>query len=150
VAFRREAPPWAHFRHPKGARARGVAYEKKMQALFTSLYPVEYVASPWFSFNEGTAPRPRWCQMDGLLFLPYDHRLVLVEYKLQHTARAYWQTRDLYLPVLRCAFPPSLWEIAYTEVCHWYDPSIPFPERPYLCPDITLSRIGSFNVHICP
>jgi hypothetical protein len=104
-----------------------------------------YVRSPWIKFlSDG---RWRWCQPDGLLFLPEQGRLVVVEVKYQHTADAWWQVRHLYQPVLEHIFPRRLWEYEACEIVKWFDPAIVFPEKLVLALDPDM-RHKDFKVHI--
>ena len=107
-----------------------------------------YVPSPWFTFGELGNSRPRWCQPDGLLFQVADLLITIVEVKLQHTPDAWWQTKQLYLPVLARAFPPNLWEYNICEVVKWYDPAIVFPEAHRLAASPLILAPGQFGVHI--
>lgn len=92
--------------------------------------------------------KPRWCQPDGLLFLPYIGQITIVECKLQHTSDAYWQLRWLYLPVIAKAFPATEWNYGVCEVVKWYDPAVHFPERVKLRKDVRSTKPNEFGVHI--
>jgi hypothetical protein len=93
--------------------------------------------------------RIRYCQPDGLLVLPARNILLIVEVKYSHTADAYWQLENLYVPVLRCFLgPANPWQIATCEVVKWFDPSTAFPTRLAMCEDLTQVRVNAFNVHI--
>ena len=108
-----------------------------------------YVASPWFLFKEAGRETPRWCQPDGLLFLPYSGQIIIVECKLKHTSDAWWQLKMLYLPVIAKAFPEHLWKYGLCEVVRWYDPDVFFPEAIRLIPDVAKVGPKDFGVHIC-
>jgi hypothetical protein len=89
----------------------------------------------------------RWCQPDALILQPRDGLLTIVEVKYQHTPDAWWQLRELYLPVVSLAFGPD-WRIAMLEVVKWYDPHVSFPETPLLTPDPLRPPHGRIGVHI--
>ena len=144
-----EIPSFAKKRkRVKGALARGISYERKAQRYLEKRYQEFYVPSPWFRFKESGSSQLRWCQPDGLLFLIPYCRIIIVEIKLRHTAEAYWQSKLLYGPVLKQAFPSQLWELAHCEVTQWYDPVTAFPEYPALYPDVLLTDPIRYGVHI--
>lgn len=107
-----------------------------------------YVPGPWLRYKELGKESIRWCQPDGLLFLPLMSRIVILETKLQHTPDAWWQLRQLYLPVIARMFPPSMWSYSIVEVVRWYDRDTAFPERVKLCADVLSCEPGDFGVHI--
>lgn len=88
----------------------------------------------------------KFCQTDGLLFTPEEKKVLILEFKLKHTADAYFQIEEKYLPVLRRLFPK--WIIATCEVVKWYDQCTAFPTEVKLRkrPEDTLP--GEFGVHI--
>lgn len=141
-------PPFIHKQRRYGKRAQGVRYEGKVQEHLLSLYPENYIPSPWFCFSELGVDRIRWCQPDGLLILPLSGLIILMECKLQHTSDAWWQLRWLYLPVIARAFPPNLWKYGFCEVVKWYDCAIPFPEAIKLKANVADVRAEEFGVHI--
>ncbi len=141
------APPFIRKRKYRGARAKGVNYERKTHPYLNLLYPEVYVANPWLNFQASGSEKRRWCQPDGLIINAERGIITCVEIKYSHTADAWFQTRQLYVPVLQCIFPESLWDIQICEVVKWYDPSVAFPEN------ITLTQeparpTGKFKVHI--
>lgn len=145
--FSSTAPPFIRNTRVKGSRGEGIRYEKKVHEHFLNLYGSFYVPSPWIEFGEGDS-RPRWCQPDALLFRPYTGQITLIECKLQHTSDAWWQTKWLYLPVLRKMFPSTLWKFACCEVVKWFDPATHFPERIQMQPSPADAHPGEFSVHI--
>lgn len=145
VAAQFSVPPQLRRRHYTGRRAEGVRYEKKVQDYLQYSYADLYLASPWIKFFE--AGSWRWCQPDGLL---WDFRrgvITIVEIKYQHVALAWWQTKQLYAPVLRLMFPERLWKIEFCEIVKWYDPAVVFPEKVILACDVDMPHTG-FKVHI--
>jgi len=141
-------PPFIREKKRRGRRADGIRYEKRVHEYLTDLYGDFYIPSLWLLFQEVGRDRPRWCQPDGLLFLPYTGQITIVECKLQHTSDAYWQLKWLYLPVIAKAFPGTHWKFGLCEVVKWYDPATQFPEPVRLrasVSDVTPFEIG---VHI--
>jgi hypothetical protein len=134
----------------KGNLARkGAKHERKAHQLFTELYELSYVPSVWFKYDKGRDVG--YCQLDGLLALHKQRTLVIVECKFRHTSEAFWQTHNLYLPVVRAWLGDEgkqFWTIAICEVVHWYDPSTQFPTRPILVDRLELVRPDRFSVHI--
>lgn len=144
-----DAPPFLRDgKRRRGRRAEGIRYEQKAQRHLHSILDEGYSSSPWMRFREADAPRPRYCQPDGLLFDIEGGKITIFEIKLQHTIDAWWQLEHLYLPVVRFLFPSSLWDIATIEFVKWYDPATSFPVRPRLREDLRAARPEEFAVHI--
>ena len=121
-------------------------YEERAQQHLEALYGKAYVAAPWFQYQEVGETRVRYCQPDGLLFEPSLRRVVIVEIKLKHTEKAWWQLRQKYGPLIQHVFP---WmEIAYCEVVQWFDLDIPFPELVELRPAVRMSQPDEIQVTI--
>ena len=114
-------PPFSIPTPRRGSRAAGARFERKVQSHLRESRPLSYRASPWIRFNNS-----RWCQPDGL---DVDNGLItIVEIKLQHTAAAWWQTRQLYEPLVRHIFGEE-YTYAVLEIVKWLDPHLAFPER---------------------
>ena len=142
------SPPALRKRRYTGRRLEGVRYEKKVQEHLLAFYGERYLPSPWLRFfPAGDGARWRWCQPDGLLFDFERGRITIVEVKYQHTSDAWWQVKQLYLPVLQAMFPEKLWSFDFCEVVKWYDPAAPFPEKVVLALEVCM-RHPSFKVHI--
>jgi hypothetical protein len=132
----------------RGLVKKGIEYEQALNRFLLERFESLYVPSPWFKFQELGSQKVRWCQPDGLLFLPLMSRIVIVEAKLKHTSDAWWQVRHLYLPVIAHMFPPDSWSYSVVEVVQWYDRDTPFPEKVTLCHDVLVAEPGEFGVHI--
>ncbi len=131
------------------ARRAGQKYEASMQKRLDKDFGLAYLPGPWLRFLSVGDTKPSYCQPDGLLFLPEEGKLVLVEIKLKHCTEAWWQLKYKYLPVVEAIFPPDLWAIAICEVVKWFDPSTAFPEKVKLTPYVDKAPFDSFGVHIC-
>ena len=132
----------------RGAKGRGIAYEKKVQKILESRYGYRYLEGPWILFKEMRDSRPRYCQPDGILFDFYRGRITIIEIKYNHCALAWWQLYKLYLPVIRKIFGPN-WTYACCEVVKWYDPSTGVPEQVQMQKDLEFSQPESWSVNIC-
>ena len=121
-------------------------YERRVHERFEESFGLTYIPSTWFAYH--WHDRIRYCQPDALLLLEERRVLVIVEIKYSHTADAYWQLENVYLPVLRCFLAASDWQIATLEVVKWFDPAVQFPCKVRLCEDLTQVRVSDFNVHI--
>ena len=120
----------------RGRFAVGVRYEREAQE-WLSLYALgrpemEHRNGPWIEFQERRGRR--WCQPDALLINAKEKRVVLLEVKYQHTSDAWYQLKQLYLPVLRVAMRG--YSFSLVEMVHWYDPLTLWPERPLNVPDL--------------
>lgn len=131
---------------PKGRRAQGLRYEKKVLEYLANSCHAPLLPSPWIQFQESETSKYRWCQPDGLLINPWKGIIILVEVKYQHTPDAWWQLRHLYGPVVSYLFPH--YEIRMAEVCKWYDPAISFPERIDMLPAVERAGVEKIGVHI--
>ena len=156
--FSPSPPPFiedTEIRGVRGRRADGVRYEIKGQEWLVSAREHSYVQSPWFRFapagddarRAARATSCSWCQPDGLDIDIRKGLILIVEFKLQHTANAWWQTRKLYEPVVRAAFGSELWSFAIVEIVKWYDPDVAFPEHFTFIPDLGAAEPGGFHVH---
>ncbi len=94
--------------------------------------------------------RPYWCQPDGMIVLPQESRIILIEMKLHHTPDAWDQLFRLYRPVvlswLREA--PGPWEVECVEVVRWFDPAVETPTASVLREEPLDAYGGNFCVHI--
>lgn len=137
-------PEFAKIKRYTGTRAEGVRFERKMQDSFLARFP-DYVPGFWIKFiSEG---KIRWCQPDGVHFNLMQGVITVVEFKLQHTSDAWWQTKLLYAPVLQKLFPEQLWQFEFLEVVRWYNPDVKFPEPVRLVRD-PFQRESAFKIHI--
>lgn len=155
VSFEKNPPPFIKPKVRKGRRKQGVLYEQKVHERLREEVLRQgfgnYFSGQWIRFKE-EEDRPRWCQIDGLLVSPTTSTITIFEVKYQHTARAWWQLRRLYLPVLAArarlnrSNPP--WRFEVCEVVKWYDPAVLFPEDVTLVRDPFNIPRGKFGVHI--
>lgn len=130
------------------AQKRGILYEKKARARLEEQYEHEFIPNPWFWYREKRRRRGHYCQPDGLIIRPQSRKIIIVEIKLRHTQDAYYQLRELYLPVVQHVFGPE-WRYGTIEVVRWYDPAEPTPEPARLCKEPHVVNPGVFGVHIC-
>lgn len=152
---------WAHFcgppqwlvngrtRRVRGvARQRGIKYEARAQDAMLAQYPHEYLRSPWIVFRDAVGMQ--YCQPDGLLIRPHFGLIVIVEYKLSHNIAAWYQLKELYLPVVQRIFstPDNLWRYAYAEVVQWYDPLVNSHVRTHMCSSLDELHAGEYGIHI--
>ena len=89
-------PPWIKANRPRGAKAAGLRYERALaKAVPLALH------GQWFQYR--TSDGPAWCQTDLLLL--GKKRAIVIEVKLSDYLGARVQVQNLYLPVLRAAYP---------------------------------------------
>lgn len=132
--------------HSSPAQKLGIRYERRAQEHLLSLYPDNYVPSPWIAFRLKGEPMLRFCQPDGFIVDIPDKRITIVEIKLRHMVEAYTQIVGIYDPVLRNIFPG--WDVRHVEMTRWYDPHTAFPVPVQLLSCIDLAPNGRFGVHI--
>ena len=142
----RDKPPF-NLPPPKTrAQKKGVSYEQKVHDRLSKLYGLNYVPSQWVHYGNGG--ETHWAQFDGLLFLDDPGRICLLEVKYSHTAEAYWQLENCYLPLARRLFAASGREICVCEIVKWYDCAVSFPCTPILRDSLLDLQPGEFSVHI--
>lgn len=142
-----ESPPF-HSQPRTGAQKRGLAYERKALRELENRYKHEFIPHPWFWYKETHSLRGHYCQPDGLLIRVKARQIIVTEIKLRHTADAYYQLFDLYLPVVRAVFGAG-WSYGAVEVVRWFDPDEPVPAPARLCKRPDVVNQGVFGVHIC-
>jgi hypothetical protein len=89
-------PPWIKVNRPRGAKAVGLRYERAL----AKRIPLA-LHGQWFQYR--TPDGPAWCQTDLLLL--GRKQAVVIEVKLSDYLGARVQLQNLYLPVLRAAYP---------------------------------------------
>lgn len=88
--------PWPRLRRRKGAKARGLAYERKLGLFLSKKYPSATHLGEWFHFLDANGSG--YAQPDAYVVFP--SLVVAFECKLTQTVRAELQLRELYLPLL--------------------------------------------------
>lgn len=157
------AVQWAEFQprgHPpgftglKGAAARGMAYEKKVQRYFLERYAPGhqsgiYIPGPWIRFvtADPRSPGGRWAQPDGFVIDLAQARITIIEIKLKHMQSAWWGLRNLYEPLFRVIFG-SRWSYSVCEVCNFFEPHVYWPERFSITKEPCSLRRNEFGVMI--
>ena len=104
------------------AQKLGLAYEQRIHDVLSAIYGDHFVPHPAILYNDRRGLRR--AIPDGTLRL--GDILLIVEIKLSHTERAWWQLTRLYAPLLRELFPTLT--IRGVEICRSYDPNVVFPE----------------------
>lgn len=132
----------------RGAKAVGLRYERKALHHLGERYP-HFVPSPWFRYTLRKLPqRVNYAQPDGVFFDPSAGLATIIEVKYAHTADAYFQLVDKYVPILERFLEGGDWRIAVCEIVHWYDAAVAFPTKIRLLDDPLSARPGAFGVHI--
>lgn len=112
---------------PKGGRTAaqrlGLAYEQKVIDVLSAIYADKFMHSVPLLFEDRHGLHR--CIPDAVLRLD-DVSIVIIEVKLTHTARAWWQLERLYLPVIRQMVGPHA-RIYRAEICRSYDPGVAYP-----------------------
>lgn len=129
---------------PKGGRTAaqrlGLAYEQRVIDVLSSIYAARFFHSTPLLFEDRRGLHR--CIPDGVLRVN-DVTIVIIEIKLRHTVRAWWQLEKLYLPVLRQLAPGA--QIHRAEICRSYDPAEAFPPHDVAT---SLHRLSSARVGV--
>jgi hypothetical protein len=113
------------------AQRIGLRYERKVHEHFSRRFS-NYGASQWISYKCGKGFDVRWAQPDGLMLDMEKGQVTIIEIKIRHTERAWWQLRQLYEPLVKFLFPQ--WTIGLCEVCRTFDPAVAWPEPFHFTP----------------
>lgn len=106
----------------RGAKGLGARFEKK------ALAPSPHVADrllpgPILDFVQGS--KPQRAIPDALLWSTDWNSICVIEVKLRHSADAFYQIQNFYLPLVSRIFPS--FRICSLELCKFYDPSVKLP-----------------------
>lgn len=116
---------------PSGGRTvvqrLGLAYEQKVQDILQAIYGEKFFCDVPILYEDRRGLHR--CIPDGVLRTDAC-TVVIVEVKLRHTSRAWWQLERLYFPVLRQLVGPSV-RIQRAEICRSYDPDEEFGPHDY-------------------
>jgi hypothetical protein len=125
----------------------GIRYEEEALEYLYHRLGSGFGQKLWFCYQAEYRPYPCYCQVDALFDPGEDEGdLTLFEVKYRHTPDTYFQLTNIYLPVLRAAYPSR--RIAVCEVVRWFDPGTAFPVPVVLAPDPGAVRLNDFSVHI--
>ena len=101
----------------KGAKAVGLRYERKVLDRF-SRFP-HFIPSPWFRYTlRGLPNRVNYAQPDGMFIDIATGIVTIIEVKYAHTADAYFQLVDKYIPIVSRFFAGGDWRFAVCEIVH--------------------------------
>lgn len=109
-----------------GAQLGGQLYEQYVHGRLSERYGERYLAGPWLSFREEGVYERMYAQPDGLILSLATGRITIVEVKIKHTSRSWYQLRNFYEPLVSHFFDG--WAISVCEVFKW-DSRIKFPEH---------------------
>lgn len=112
--------------HAKGrthAQKAGLRYERKVLDVLSSVYGRDFLPSPSILYEDSGGLHR--AIPDGLLILPHLRRVIIVEVKLAHTERAWWQLFRLYSPLIVALYPG--YTTRAVEICRSYDPAVTLP-----------------------
>jgi len=111
---------------PKGGHTvvqrLGLAYEQKVQDVLREIYGDLFFCNVPILYEDRRGVHR--CIPDGVLRIS-STSIVIIEIKLRHTERAWWQLERLYLPVIRSMIgsEPLVYRV---EICRSYDPDEKF------------------------
>lgn len=88
-----------------------------MHRRFEAEFGPLYLPAPWLRYHHSDGWGYRYCQPDGLLFVPKRGVVVICEAKLLHTPAAISQVKK-YRRVIEALLPA--WECATLEVVRYY------------------------------
>lgn len=150
--FASEKPPFIREWKPRGRKADGLRYERKVHGKLVELFePLAFCVlflSPWIRFDDDNG-EGRWCQPDAIAVDLASGAVFIYEVKHHHCAEAWWQLRRLYEPVVRALFPDPEFHVHLVEICRWFDPATYFPEPIRMMENpLVLPQANKIAVHI--
>lgn len=96
---------------PRGLKAVGIAYERKVGVLLRKIFrSVE--SGRWFEFVD--CGQTRCCQVDHFVNLP--NQVLLIECKLSEKDHAWEQMRNLYAPILMSLYGKPVTRVQATKI----------------------------------
>lgn len=101
----------------------GLAFETKVSDVLDAIYDVDYRPHPAILYED--RGRLRRAIPDGILRI--GRTLVVIEVKLSHTERAWWQLRKVYIPLLSRLTASDV-KVIGVEICRNFDPDTKWPE----------------------
>lgn len=105
------------------AQRMGIAFEIRVQDVLSAIYGDQFFCNVPILFEDRRGLHR--CIPDGVLRLS-PSSIAIIEIKLRHTERAYWQLEKLYKPVLRKMVTPGS-RVYTVEICRSYDPDEVWP-----------------------
>ena len=131
-------------KYTTGKQKAGVHFEKAMSARFATEFEPFYYYNIWFKYSSESYRTEKFAEPDGLLFDIERGIITIVEIKLRHCTKAWWQLRQLYQPILQFLFPD--WKIEVCEVFRYANPNEKIPEKMFFVKDITIPS-ESYKMH---
>lgn len=112
----------------------GLRYERRVLDVLSAIYEKAFTPSPMIVYEQHGERRR--AIPDGVLRI--DESVVIVEVKLAHTAGAWTQLMDLYVPLISMIEPRA--HLRPVEVCRSYDPAVVLPGSHELIESLHTSR----------
>lgn len=107
------------------AQVQGLRYERHATRMLEEAFEF-IVPQLGFRYYEPNSAG-FWCWTDACIFSSDMKVVTVCEIKWHHTADAWVQLRELYVPVVTAAFPGR--RVQALEVCKFYDPAVRLPGR---------------------
>lgn len=143
ASFMPYGPTFARSKKLRGRFKAGKDYETQAFEELARRYPNEFQIAPWIKFVDSRGER--WCEPDGLLH--FRDTVVIVEVKIKHSARAWFQLFEVYLPLIKFLHPDK--RVTCVEFTQWCDPATPYPGQYHLCPNLKVTQDPPYtNIHI--
>lgn len=113
------------------AQINGLRYEAQVLRLLEDRFPL---AVSHLGFRYVSDGRSYTCWPDAIVFNERLKIINVVEVKWRHTVDAWVHFKELYLPVIKKAFPSC--SVHAIEVCKAYDPNVRLPGQPKIMTDL--------------
>ena len=111
------ANPYTHRTKSSASQKAGLAYEKKAKSFLRNRFQERVTLGQWFKFYDGY--RTRYCQPDAIV---QDHTgIMIIEIKLRFSDLAWWQLKELYLPIVKKYYHASSCQLLV--LCKSFDPN---------------------------
>lgn len=104
------------------AQRAGHAFETKVHDVLLAIYDVDYRPHPAILYSDRSGLHR--AIPDGILRI--GRTLVVIECKLTHTERAWWQLQKVYIPLLSRLTQDDV-VVRGVEICRNFDPDLKWP-----------------------
>lgn len=129
----------------KGAKARGLRFERKVQGYLDQLDGWEGMPGVWFHFEDSHGAR--YAQADWIGINPAQGKLCIAEIKLTRVAKAWWQLNRLYKPLVDKVLPR--WDVVLLEVTESVK-AVSIPEDVKIVADLNRATPGCTSLMRLP
>ncbi len=113
---------WRKRRRLSKVQKQGLSFENRVQKFLQKEQLNSnwlFLKNRWFAYKTEGKHHWQYAEMDGIIIVPEELRVLIVEVKLKHSNLAYRQMNNLYRPILQHLQP--VWRVDMLEVVRYCD-----------------------------